>query len=125
MTRISDAELEVLEVIWEIGDWADIAQVHHLLSAKNQWAYNTVGTFMIRLEKKGYLEHKKRGKANIYRAVISQADYRRAETEQFIKQVHSGSRKSLLAALCGDQTDEAELDQLLRLLNDMGEKEED
>lgn len=125
MPRISDAELEVLEVVWELDDWVDIARVHQLLSEKNKWAYNTVGTFMIRLEKKGYLEHKKCKKTNVYRAVISREDYKRKETEEFLKQVHSGSKKSLLAALCGDQADEEEIDKLFKLLNSMTEKESD
>ena len=121
MTKISDSELEVMEVIWKADEWIDIASVHRVLSQGNQWAYNTVGTFMIRLEDKGFLEHVKRGKSNFYRALISREEYKRAETEKFLNQVHSGSKKSLIAALYHGQVEDEELDKLMQMLSDMGE----
>ena len=123
MTKISDSELEVLEMIWEIDDWVDIAQVHQELSKENKWAYNTVGTFMIRLEEKGFLTHEKRGKTNYYRVIVSREEYKLRETEKFLKQVHSGSKKSLIAALFQGQAEEEELNKLLQMVKEMDSKE--
>lgn len=113
MANISDSERQVMEVLWENGGWMDIAGVHRKLSEAKKWAYNTVGTFMIRLHEKGFLNCEKRGRSNFYCARITAEEYRRAETEAFLKSVHRGSRKSLIAALCQDEISDEELNRLM------------
>ena len=91
---------------------AEVAQ--HLPDRK--WNYKTVGTFLIRLEEKGVVAGERAGRANQYRPVISEAEYQRRETEEFLRSVHHGSMRSLLSALCGRAPDEKALDELERWL---------
>lgn len=120
-TRISDAEYEVMELIWRAPDGMTAAEVHAALSARKKLAYNTAATFLTRLCAKGLLESEKRGKTNYYRAKISEDAYKRDQTAQFLSDIHHGSKKSLFASLFRDRLDEQKLDELLRLC---GEEEE-
>lgn len=116
LSKISDSEYEVMAVIWAENDWIDISGVHRILSKAKKWAYNTVGTFMVRLTEKGYLKTEKRGKSNFYFPLITEEDYIRAQTEEFLNLVHKGSKKSLLAALYDDAISPEELSDLKQWL---------
>ncbi len=111
--KISDSEYEVMEVLWASDDYMEVSAVHDALSKVRKWAYNTVGTFLIRLTGKGFLDSKKRGRVNCYFPLISEEEYIRAQTEEFLQTIHKGSKRSLIAALCDSDTDDKELDELM------------
>lgn len=111
--KISQSEYEVMEVIWEANDWMDINAVLARLPSDKKWVYNTVGTFMIRLVEKGVLKSQKQGRNNYYIPIISKAEYKKHETKNFLKNIHGGSRKSLIATLYQDELSEDEINELL------------
>ena len=113
--RISEAENEVMEVIWKAGK-VTVQQVQQALWDQRHWAYNTVGTFMQRLYEKGLLNRAKSGKTNVYEAAVSEAEYKKAVTEDFLRQVHSGSKKSMMSALFDERLSEDEIDKLLEMI---------
>lgn len=116
LQKISDSEYEVMEVLWASDDYMEIAAVHEALSKVRKWAYNTVGTFLIRLTGKGFLDSKKRGRANCYYPLITESEYIKAQTEEFLQTMHKGSKRSLIAALYDSDTDNAELDALIEMV---------
>ncbi len=114
--KISESEHEVMEVIWERCDWITINEVHSKLNGAKERAYSTIKTFMARLCEKGFLESKKQGIANVYKALITKDEYITQQTQNFLKQIHNGNKKSLIAALyCGDVSNE-KIDELLKKL---------
>src|SRR5437763_2125943 len=74
----SDAELDVLKVLWERGP-GTVREVEAILRRrKRKWAYNTVLTLLTRLRDKGYVasdrgdrEMGKGAQAYIFRATVS------------------------------------------------------
>lgn len=114
--KISDSEYEVMEVLWANDDYMEVAEVHNALSKVKKWAYKTVATFLIRLNGKGFLDVKKHGRANSYYPLISEAEYIRAQTEEFLQTIHKGSKRSLIAALYDSDTDNDELDELIAMV---------
>lgn len=115
--KISEAEMEVLRVLWATEDWVSVNEVCSRLEHRG-WKYKTVGTFLLRLQEKGAVTSRKEGKANLYRPQFSEAEFKHTETEEFLRQVHGGSMKSLLAALCGGSASEELLDELERRLKE-------
>ena len=111
--KISEAEAEVMEVVWDSGEWIGVPLVHEKLSENRKWAYNTVGTFMNRLCAKGFLESKKEGKTNLYRALISRSEYKNELTREFLDEIHHGSKRSLFAALYGGKLSDEKIDELM------------
>ena len=63
--NISDAEWEVMRVVWSSGESTsqDIALV---LSGKRGWSQSTVKTLLGRLTAKGYLEARKDARRFVY-----------------------------------------------------------
>lgn len=62
---MSPAETEVLRLVWE-SEKATVQQVYDALPANRKVTYLTVATLLRRLEEKGYLKHRVRGKAFVY-----------------------------------------------------------
>lgn len=117
LPRISEAEMEVLRVLWAGGESMTVAEVAQHLPDRT-WNYKTVGTFLVRLEEKGAVIGERAGRANRYRPALSEEEYQRRETEEFLRSVHHGSMRSLLSALCGPAPDEKTLDELERWLKE-------
>ena len=62
---MSPAETEVLRLIWQSQE-ATVQQVYEALPENRKVTYVTVATLLRRLEEKGYLKHRVRGKAFVY-----------------------------------------------------------
>lgn len=62
---MSPAETEVLRLVWE-SQKATVQQVYDALPSNRKVTYVTVATLLRRLEEKGYLKHRVRGKAFVY-----------------------------------------------------------
>lgn len=122
--KMSDAEMEVMKVVWRCGG-AIISPVLHLeLSKTREWKQNTVITFLARLTDKGIIAAEKqgRGKPSRYVAQLTEEEYKRCETMVFLDTVHGGSMKSLMTALCGDETPtRTQLDELKAWFENMEE----
>ena len=74
MKRLPDTELEVMKALWAQEGGAARAELEHALRDKG-WASNTINTYLARLCEKGFVSCEKRGKANWYAPLVSQADY--------------------------------------------------
>ncbi|MCI8601197.1 MAG: BlaI/MecI/CopY family transcriptional regulator [Oscillospiraceae bacterium] len=110
--KISDAELEVMEAVWQLPDPCTSAQLQTALSKKN-WKQTTLLTFLTRLTEKGLLTTKKQGKQNLYSPALSREGYLARETRSFLAGLHGGSLRSFIAALnAGEKLQEEELDEL-------------
>jgi len=70
-TVISEAEWEVMKVIWS-NDEVTSREVIDILSDKKNWSVSTVKTLLARLVDKKYLSTEKVGKQFIYKATINE-----------------------------------------------------
>lgn len=75
MKRISEKELDIMNVFWDMGQPMTKAQLMEKWDMGKGLHVNTVGTFLTRLEEKGYLTCEKKGRANLYRAAVSREQY--------------------------------------------------
>ena len=64
--KISEAELEVLQVLWEAEEPLKIQDVCDRLENK-KWKYNTVGTLLLRMAEKGAVVSEKKNRIIYYR----------------------------------------------------------
>ncbi len=98
--RISESELEIMSVIWDMDHKVTAQEIMKTMEYK-EWKITTVLTFLTRLCDKGVLDFEKRkGRTNYYFPIMTRADYQRMATENFVDQIHGGSVQSLFAALC-------------------------
>ena len=101
--RISQAEWEVLNVLWEHPN-ATAREVHAAMAATKDWNQKTVGTFLTRLVDKGVAAVRIDGRAFRYRARASREKSVTRESESFLQRVFRGAAGSMLAHFC-EQTE--------------------
>jgi predicted transcriptional regulator len=99
---ISEAELDVLKVLWErpSGTVREINEILH--QQGRRWAYTTVQTLLQRLESKGHVRSDKSGSAHVYRAAVSRDDLLSRRLRELADQLCDGTSSPLLLALLGD-----------------------
>ncbi|MCI9443097.1 MAG: BlaI/MecI/CopY family transcriptional regulator [Oscillospiraceae bacterium] len=117
--QISDAELEIMKVIWAKEDGpALFAYLTDELAARGKpWQKNTLITLLNRLVNKGFLRARKTGRRNEYTALVSENEYQTAQTRRFLDKIYEGSAKGLVSNLIqGDLLPDEEYEELKRLL---------
>lgn len=103
MQRLSESEYLVMRKIWEAGHPVTAGELVAAFCESRGWKIQTVSTFLSRLVEKGMLLCRKQGGQNHFTALVTQAQYRAAETRSFLKEMHGGSVQSLLTTLYDDQ----------------------
>ena len=123
MKRLPDTELEVMKAVWKHGQGATRPELEGEL-AELGWATTTINTYLIRLEKKGFVsvEHAPRG--NRYTPLVSREDYQAFDSKAVLDQLY-GSPRNFVAALARSGIKRDEMDQLRALLNELEGKHDD
>jgi BlaI family transcriptional regulator, penicillinase repressor len=95
---MSDAELEVLKVLWEHGPLA-VRNVLALLTDQGlQWTRSTVITLLQRLERKGYVASDKSQFAFVFRPIVSREDVISARMNDLAGELCDGDALPLVLA---------------------------
>ena len=109
---LTEAELRLMEVLWQKGP----ATVHTVLEAlppKPALAYNSVLTTIRILEKKGYVQHVKEGRAHLYMPLVGRQEASRFEIKNLVGRFFKDSHELLLLNILEDKSISA--DELARL----------
>jgi BlaI family penicillinase repressor len=93
--RISDAEWQVMRVIWENGE-ISAGGIIEKLKDKVNWKANTIKSLVNRLLNKKVIGYTRAGKEYIYHPLIPQQDCIKAEAESFLDRIFDGSLNSLV-----------------------------
>ena len=99
LTRISDAEMEIMKIIWKENKQITTADILEKLPKENSWKTTTVMTLVTRLIEKGILDVTKIGKLNHYSPKVTEEEYKADQTDVFLDDMHNGSVKSFIATL--------------------------
>ncbi|HET8825183.1 MAG TPA: BlaI/MecI/CopY family transcriptional regulator [Terriglobales bacterium] len=115
-TTLTEAELRIMEVLWAQGS-GTVQQVLDWLPAKPVLAYNSVLTTIRILERKGYVEHVKDGRAHVYKALLERKDATRSEIRHLMSRFFRDSHEDLVLNILEDRgLDSEELEQLKKIL---------
>ncbi len=71
--NISEAEWEVMRIVWTLGE-SHAGDVIKQLQAKKAWSESTIKTLIGRLVKKGLLKTRKDGRRYVYAATVTQIE---------------------------------------------------
>ena len=100
-TLPSDAQWEVLNIIWDRGE-ATVGEVWQDFAARRPVARNTVLTLVARLEEKGWLRRRAEGNVLKYSATIDQQTAQRQVAQQLVDTAFRGSPEGLIMTLLGE-----------------------
>lgn len=111
--RISDAEYEIMEVVWKVDGEVTTADIIEGLGEEKTWKHTTILTLARRLVNKNILELRKENRINYYSPKISRDQYKSYQADGFIEDLYNGSVKSLVASLYkNEKIDEGDLKEL-------------
>ncbi|MNC34383.1 Penicillinase repressor [compost metagenome] len=116
--NISDAEWEVMKVLWARSPRSanDIIQA---LESRSEWKPKTVRTLLNRLVQKQAAAFSQDGKVYAYYPLVSEEDCVKTETRSFMKRIYGGSFKPMLANfLREEQLTAEEIGELKKILDD-------
>jgi len=97
-SNLTDAELRLMEVIWEKGQ-ATVSEVVEGLPKGVPLAYSTVLTTMRILENKGYLRHTKGGRSFVYHPVVQREQARENALTHLLRRFFEDSPELLMLNL--------------------------
>ena len=115
-TTLTEAELRIMEVLWAHGP-GTVQQVLDWLPSTPVLAYNSVLTTIRILERKGYVEHMKDGRAHVYKPLLERKDATRSEIRHLMSRFFRDSHEELVLNILEDRgLDSEELEQLKKIL---------
>ncbi len=98
VATVTELQLCVLRVLWDQGE-ASVAEVHEILKDERGLAITTVATMLTRLEKRGLVSHRSRGRTFIYRARVDESKLRTGMVREFTERLFGGDVSALMSHL--------------------------
>jgi predicted transcriptional regulator len=113
MKSLTKAEEQVMQVLWKLGK-GFLKEIIDATPHPKPHS-NTIATILKILVEKGFVEYSTHGRNNLYKPLISQAEYGKKSVNQLIKGYFEGSPARLVSQFISDQKlSDAELEQLLQ-----------
>lgn len=117
LPRPTDAELEILTVLWSIGP-ATVRDVYNVISRRRTAQYSTLLKFMQIMTEKGLVLRDEKQRAHIYEAARPREWTQQQLAGDLMERAFSGSAKALLiGALSARKASKEELAELRKLLD--------
>ena len=118
MAHISDAEWQVMQVVWD-RKTATAAEVIATLAAATGWRHRTIRTLLARLVDKGVLAAEADGNRYHYRPLVSRGKCVRDASQSFLRRVFVGNAAELLVHFVRSaEMAPEQIEELRRLLDD-------
>ena len=115
--RPTDAELEILKVLWRRGP-STVREVFETLGETKQTGYTTVLKFMQIMSEKGLVRRDESERAHRYEAAVPEEETQRRLVGDLLQKAFDGSaRKLVLHALSADPASATELAEIRRMLD--------
>jgi predicted transcriptional regulator len=116
------AELEILDVIWEIGQ-ATVREVHEIINTRKPTAYTTVLKLMQIMDEKGLVERDKNAKAHVYTAKQAQEQTQKNLVSDLLEKAFRGSALKLVQHVLETKPASAEeLEEIRKLITEAEKK---
>lgn len=95
---ITDAELDIMRVLWQTGHPMRVSEIVEKLSETRSWKTQTAHVLLGRLEEKGFVNADRSGYYHTFSAKIKETDYFLSESSALMKKV-GGSVKSMVVSM--------------------------
>ena len=118
LPRPTDAELEILTVLWSRGP-TTVREVHDTISARKPTQYTTVLKMMQIMAEKGLVRRDEKQRAHIYEAARPREWTQQQLAGDLLQRGFNGSARSLMmGALSSRKASKEELSELHKLLDE-------
>jgi predicted transcriptional regulator len=98
---LGELQTAIMEMVWKLGE-ASVHQVRARLKRDPALAYTTVLSAMQKLEKAGWLRHRREGRTYVYRATRTRDQASTHSLRDFARRVFGGDAKLMFRSLLAD-----------------------
>ena len=122
LPQISEAEYEVMKIVWKHATINTNEITEKLLQSTN-WSPKTIQTLIKRLVTKGALTYEKQSRVFVYTPLVKESEYICQESNSFLNRYYDGDITAMLSAYIeNDKLTEPEIETLRSLLSKRGKK---
>lgn len=122
LPQISEAEFEVMKIIWKYAPISTNDITDRLLQTTN-WSPKTIQTLIKRLVTKGVLTYEKQSRVFVYTPVVKENEYIGQQSKSFLERYYNGDITAMLSAYMENaKLSETEIDTLRSLLTESAKK---
>ena len=126
--RLGDAELEIMQIIWESCEKepapVTAGQILEKLQTHRKWPLSTLMTALNRMVEKGFLSCDKQGRNNLFAPLISREEYQAGENQSFLQKLYGNSFRKMVASFYDSQViNERDIQELRHFLDELEQKE--
>jgi predicted transcriptional regulator len=119
LPRPTDAELEILRVLWDLGP-STVRDVHSTLELHREIGYTTILKLMQIMAVKGLVDRDETARAHVYRAKVAREQTQRQMVGHLLDRAFGGSAaKLMMQALSGRKASKEEIVQMRQMLADV------
>ena len=113
---LTDGELRLMRVLWRHGP-STVAAIVEEVNDASPPAYNTVQTMMRILERKGFVSHRKNGRAFVFEALVDESRAQKNAIRHVLDRFFDNSPGTLVLSLLEhEDVPDAEVRQLRELI---------
>ena len=117
LPQISEAEYEVMKVVWGNAPISTNEVTERLTSTTN-WSPKTIQTMLKRLVTKGALSYVKEGRVFVYTPLVEEGEYVGQKSRSFLSRDYDGKLSSMVSAfLENDRLTDSEISTLREILD--------
>ena len=120
--QLATLQLAIMQVLWRQKE-ATVAEVRESLAGHRDLAHTTIATMLVKLERKGVVDHRTEGRAFIYRPLIEPQQVQTSMVSDLVERLFGGNLTAMMTHLL-DESDVSR-EELSRLKALFSRKEEE
>ena len=122
--KLGEAELEIMQVIWDSGYPVTSNYILKELQGRRKWQLSTLMTSLTRLSDKGFVSCDRSTGSNLYTALISENEYKAGASRHFLEKLYNNSIRNMVATLYSNQTiKDADIEELRNFLDKLEDEQ--
>lgn len=124
MKSLGEAELEIMQVIWNSDSAVTSNYILKELEGKRRWSLSTLMTSLARLSAKEFVKCDRTSGTNMYSYIISESEYKASAGTGFLKSLYNNSICNMVASLYNDKKlSDEDIKELKSYLDELGDEE--
>lgn len=97
--KLGEAELEIMQVIWDSASPVTSNYILKQLQGRRKWQLSTLMTSLTRLSDKGFVNCDRSTGSNLYSFLISESEYKTGASTRFLEKLYNNSIQNMVATL--------------------------
>ncbi|MDE6435466.1 MAG: BlaI/MecI/CopY family transcriptional regulator [Lachnospiraceae bacterium] len=125
LKKLGEAELEIMQVIWDSGNHVTSNYILKELQGRRKWQLSTLMTSLARLSDKGFVSCDRSTGSNLYTSIISENEYKAGASRNFLEKLYNNSIQNMVATLYSNKAiKDSDIEELRNFLDKLEDEQE-